>query len=262
MDAEPDLTYAEVFARLAEELSQEPEEEPTLERIAQQAVATVPNCDYCAISVREPGGVIKTLAATDPIVTRSDELQYQFGEGPCLDVIWELDTCLVPDLENEQRWPGWAPRAAGLGIGSILSIRLETSAGQALAGLNLYAERTHAFEHSDVAIASVFARHASAALTGARAYRGARAAMWSRQTIGIAQGILMQRFQLTLDQAFEVLRRYSQNYNVKLKDLAEHLAGQGHIVDDDPGAGEDPLRAALGLPPNPLGLSQQHIADA
>jgi hypothetical protein len=118
-----------------------------------------------------------------------------------------------------------------------------------LAGLNLYAKQTHAYDHTDLAIASIFARHASAALTDARAYEGSQAAVRSRQTIGVAQGMLMQRYHLTLDQAFEVLRRYSQNYNIKLKDLAARLTQEGHIPEANPGdPGHDPLRESLGIP--------------
>ena len=224
-----DLKYALDFALLAADLHRENAELPTLELIVTRAVQTVDGCDYCGVSVREPGGRVWTPASTDPLVDQADALQYQLGEGPCLEAIWTLDTCTIDDMKTETRWPTWAPRAAGLGIGSVLSVQVETPEGQALAGLNLYANRPHAFDHTDVAIASILARHAGTALADALNQEQLRTAMRSRQIIGVAQGILIQRFGLDLDQSFEVLRRYSQNNNMKLRDLAQNLVRAGGI---------------------------------
>jgi GAF domain-containing protein len=161
-------------------------------------------------------------------VGKADALQYEFDEGPGLDAIWELDTYLIDNLCTESRWPRWAPSAAALGLTSVLSLRLETSS-ETLGALNLYATVPFAFDSTDVAVASIFARHASYALDAAQEATGLRTALRSRQLIGVAQGILMQRYQLTLDQSFEVLRRYSQDQNVKLRDVAEHLVRDGRI---------------------------------
>ncbi|HEY9294505.1 MAG TPA: GAF and ANTAR domain-containing protein [Microlunatus sp.] len=251
-----DLKYARDFALLAAELHREAREQPTLERIVQTAVETVEGCDFCGVSAREPDGRIWTPASTDPIADQADALQYELGEGPCLEAIWSLDTYTIDDMSFEARWPTWAPRAAGLGIGSVLSVQVETPEGQALAGLNLYAVGPYAFDHTDVAIASILARHAGNALTDARRQTELRSAIRSRQIIGVAQGILIQRFGLSLDQAFEMLRRYSQDNNVKLRDLAENLVRSGGIRNEpeDPAVTlGDTLNEAFGLSPDDLG---------
>src|SRR5690606_32266841 len=86
--------------------------------------------------------------------------------------------------------------------------------------LNLYAERTGAFDGNDLATAMIFARHASVALANAHQEQGLLTAIDARKVIGQAQGILMERFDIDPDRAFEVLRRYSQNHNQKLHSVA------------------------------------------
>ena len=250
MAQDPELKYAQDFASLAAELHQESTELPTLELIVQRAVETVDGCDCCGVSVRDAAGLISTPASTDPIVDAADRLQYELNEGPCVEAIWTLDTYLIDDLRAEPRWPQWAPQAADLGIGSTLSVRIETPVRQSRAALNLYAKRPGSFDHTDVAIASILARHAGIALADARNQEQLRTALRSRQTIGVAQGILMQRFGLDLDQAFEVLHRYSQDNNIKLRTLAENLVRSGGLP-DDAGFGTDlnrTLATAFGLP--------------
>jgi hypothetical protein len=243
------LKYAEDFARLAEQLQGEHHEQPTLERIATLAVQTVDPCDYCGVTLREPNGELVTAAASDPVAARVAELQRELGEGPCVDAVWDLATLTVNDLDEETRWPLWAPAAANLGIRSVLSLGLDISDTPVAASLNLFASRPYAFDSTDLGIASVFARHAATALAAARTEEGLRAAARSRQIIGVAQGMLMQRFGLNLDQSFELLRRYSQTNNLKLRVLAERLAESGGIPDTAPGEPAADLAQAFGITP-------------
>lgn len=231
-DAE--FKQAEEFAQLAVELYRD-DEQPTPQRVVSLAVATIDGCDYCGISLRQPGGEVTTPAATDPLVARVDELQYEYSEGPCLDAIWKMDAYLIEDMAAERRWPHWGPRVAALGIGSVLSVRLDTGT-ETIGGLNLYAQRTEAFDVVDLEVAGIFARHAASALGVARERDNLRAALRSRQLIGVAQGMLMQRYGLDLDQSFHLLSRYSQQHNIKLRVMAENLLRARGIPDlsEDP----------------------------
>ncbi|HEY9290508.1 MAG TPA: GAF domain-containing protein, partial [Microlunatus sp.] len=160
-DDSPELKYAQEFAALSQEMSRKEQEQPTLDRIVALAVETIDTCDYCGVTVRQPDGTLSTPAGTGPIVAEADRLQYQLDEGPCIDAVWNLDTYLIPDLDQETRWPQWAPRAAKLGIRSVLSLRLDTPGErQAFAALNLYAASRDAFDNTDLGIASIFAQHA------------------------------------------------------------------------------------------------------
>lgn len=238
------LKYAEDFARLSEELHQEHHEQPALELIVARAIETIDAAERCGISLREPDGTIVTVAGTDETVKTVDDLQIQYQEGPCYEAIWNLDTYLVVDIGTEARWPRWTAEAKRHGIGSVLSVLLEGEGGGggSRAALNLYADQPNAFDATDLAIASIFARHASSALAGLDHDDNVRAALRSRQTIGVAQGMLMQRFSLSLDQSFELLRRYSQAQNIKLRRLAENLVQAGGIKHT---SGEDDAESAL-----------------
>jgi GAF domain-containing protein len=222
------LARASEFARISRELHAEPGTQPTLDRIVQLAVESIPACEHCGVSLRHKDNTVETPASTSDVVEKADALQYEYGEGPCLDAIWSLDLLVIDDLQRETRWPKWSPRAADLGLASALSVRILGATGT-LGGLNLYSTVSHAFDSTDEAVASIFARHAADALDAAEERAGLQTALRSRQVIGVAQGLLMQRFQLSLDQSFEVLRRYSQNQNMKLRELAEQLVLEGGI---------------------------------
>ena len=243
-----ELAYAEEFADLSTQLLRERHEQPTLDRVVALAVETIESSDYCSISVRT-GNQVETPATTAEVGRQADELQYRLGEGPSLEAIWSSDACLIDDLTAEARWPQWARFVAESGIRSVLSVRIQGPAGDALASLNLYALQPKAFDDTDLALATIFARHAGVAIYGARQHNNLAAAIQSRQLIGAAQGILMQRFGLDLDQAFELLRRYSQTYNVKLRQLAENLVRAGGIPPAADGQGASrALNESLGLP--------------
>jgi len=244
------LQLARDFAELAVQLRAERREQPTLDRVVVLAVQAIDTCDHCGITVRTPDGELTTPACSDPVAAEVAELQQRLGEGPCLQAAWELNTVTVTDLRSETRWPNWASAAAALGLRSVLSLRLEIN-GHLTASLNLFAESVAAFNSTDLAIAGIFARHAATALASAEVEEGLRAAAQSRQLIGAAQGILIQRFGLTLDQSFELLRRYSQTYNVKLRVLAQRLVDAGGISPSAPADPAATLEQALRLTRRP-----------
>lgn len=243
------LRYAEEFARLSQDLNQG-DRLSTMERIVEAAVESIDACDWCAVTVWHPDGRVETAASTSAEASSADDLQYKLGEGPCLEAIWRMGVFLIENMQDETRWPEWAPQAAQLGIGSVLSLKIDTPGARGEAALNLYSGTPYAFDHTDIALAGIFARHAGSALEGARQQDQLRAAARSRQVIGVAEGILMQRFGLTLDQSFELLRRYSQTYNIKLRVLAENLVAAGGIRDSAELGAEAALELSFGIEPS------------
>jgi GAF domain-containing protein len=215
-------TVADRLASISRDLHSEPEEQLTLDRIVRLAVAAIPGADMCGVSLRRDKGKVETPASTSPVVDQADALQYDVGEGPCLDAIWVDDTYVVEDMTQEGRWPRWAPHAAELGVRSVLSVRLATTS-DTFGGLNLYARVPHAFNPHDVDVAHMYADQATEVLHATRQVTGLRTALQSRHLIGVAQGILMQRYELSLERSFEALRRYSQQSNVKLRDVARQV---------------------------------------
>lgn len=165
-----------------------------------------------------------------PLVARLDQVQLEVGSGPDIDVLQDRYSISVPDTRNEPRWPEWASAAAEAGVGCMIGTRLYTS-GTTIGSLNLYAVEVDKFDVSDREVAHVLARHAAIALDTARDTENLWRAIDARKLIGQAQGILMERYQIDPDRAFEVLRRFSQDRNVKLRLVAQQLVDTGHLPD-------------------------------
>lgn len=203
----------------------------TLQAVVDRAVEVVPGCDWSSVTVRRRGHRLETLASSSPFPEDCDQLQYELGEGPCADAVWDADSYLSHDIGADPRWPRWGPRVAALGVGSVLAVRLTTE-DETIGALNLYSAAQHVYDEDAIDHATVFTAHAANALGSARLVSGLETAMLSRHQIGIAQGILMASYGLTLDQAFDVLRRYSSHRNTKLREVAELVVQRGRLPDD------------------------------
>jgi len=230
------------FAHLSRDLMADLEEQPTLQTVAERAVAVVGACEFASVSLRRRRGRIETTASTSELASACDALQYELEEGPCLEAVWDGDSYLAEDIAHDARWPRWGPRVAKLGVGSVLSVQLSTET-ETIGALNLYAEKARAFTSDDVDLALIFTVHATNALNSARLVSGLQTAVHSRHLIGVAQGILMSTYGLTMDQSFELLRRYSSQTNTKIRDVAQHVVDSGSLPpngDPSASAGAEP----------------------
>ena len=207
------------FSQMALDLHDAPTADSTIERITEYAKRAT-GCDEAGIMLVHGRHQIETAAATSQRVGESHNLQIVHDEGPCLDAIEGDESYLSVDVANDPRWPRWGAAVADLGLRSALSLRLETRARR-YGSLNLYSERLDAFGDDDLAVATIFVRHAAVALANAHNEEGLQVAIDARKLIGQAQGILMERFDIDPDRAFEFLRRQSQAHNVKLRYVAE-----------------------------------------
>jgi transcriptional regulator with GAF, ATPase, and Fis domain len=212
---------ADAFARLAMELHDQTDLEKTLEKIVESAAAVV-GCDYAGVLVTSKGNKFNAISASDPIAEKADMLQAEWHEGPGIAAIADARTTLVADTAADMRWPRWAAGTRDLQLRSVLAVRLWTSQST-LGALNLYACSPRWFDADALAVAEVLGRHASIALASAREEESLWQAIDARKLIGQAQGMLMERFALDDERAFEVLRRYSQNTNTKLNEVARIL---------------------------------------
>lgn len=208
--------------------------EETVERILAFALSAV-QCRYAGLIMFGRDKTIQTIATTDPVVTGLDDLQMELGEGPDIDLATDRLGVLVTDTATETRWPQWSRRAAEIGIHSMLGVRLYTPT-QTVGNLNLYDPAVEHFDVDDEAVAQVMARHAAAALVHANTTANLWVAIDARKRIGQAQGILMERYALTEDEAFQVLLRYSQNNNMKLRAVAEGLVTTRELPGEDTSA--------------------------
>ncbi|MFC4222490.1 GAF and ANTAR domain-containing protein [Lysinibacter cavernae] len=214
---------AEFFAEIALDLQAEPDSEQTLQAIVDYA-RTSAVCDDAGLFIVERGKIV-TSAATHPKVARAHDLQKELGEGPCLSSLESGLNYVIDDTESEDRWPLWAKAVLELGIRSALSVQLYTRE-KPIGSLNLFSNEPGCFDRTDEAVTTIFASHASVALANAVEEEGLSNAVDSRHLIGLAQGILMERFDLTAERAFAVLRRYSQTRNVKLNWVAQTVVDE------------------------------------
>ena len=207
---------------MAMSLHDEPSVDETLERVLEYAVKAV-TCHHAGVLFVHGKKQVETVAATDELVARLDQVQVDHQQGPDLDVVRRpADAVVVGDVQREDRWPQWAGAVAEAGIRSMLGIRLYTSS-TTIGSLNFYARAPQHFTPEDIDVANIFARHAAVALSSARETANLWRAIDARRLVGQAQGILMERFAIDADQAFAVLRRYSQDHNTKLHLVAERL---------------------------------------
>jgi GAF domain-containing protein len=197
----------------------------TLYAITSAARDAIPGADAVSVSF-VTGRRARSRAATDDLPQTIDQLQSRLDEGPCLDALRSETTVRVDDYTDDDRWPEFTAAAARAGAGSSLSFQLFVK-GDNLGALNVYSHQPHAFEEDSETIGLVFASHASIALSAARQEEHLRRAVDSRDLIGQAKGILMERHRLTAAQAFPVLARTSSHTNRKLFDLAEELTTTG-----------------------------------
>ena len=224
--------FAERMAALARDLLAQDTVTETLERITRSATELVPGCDAAGILILHAKG-IRTLAPTDQMVIDSDRLQEQLQEGPCYDVARpESDERVfrIADFrEVHPGWPRYVAEARKLGLGSMMGFLLYTEE-EDLGALNIYSRSPGAFTEAGETAGWLLASHAAVAFSSARTHAQLEQAVATRHIIGEAMGILMGSHELTEDQAFDVLRRYSQDKNVKLREVARMICERGGLT--------------------------------
>jgi GAF domain-containing protein len=229
------LAMAAAFADVVEGLFSASGVHATLAQIVEFSVATIEGCEFAGIFIRDQG-VVTTPISTDPIVVEVDALQHACHEGPCLDAISEGLTFYADELGSDPRWPKFGPEAAAVGMRSLLALPLITDG--TFGALNLYSRYPQAFGVIDRARGLLLASMAKFALSVAHVHadqdrraEDLQAALLTREMIGQAEGILIERERLTPNQAFHVLRKASQHLNLKLRDVAQGLVETGERPD-------------------------------
>jgi GAF domain-containing protein len=177
--------------------------------------------------------------ATSEAAAHLDDVAFRAGSGPGPAALDSEDPVYVPRLGDASQWPEVAAVASDLGIASALCTGLFTHQVARWAPLgvfSLYGAAADAFTSEDREFASILAAYISVAVAMANRrdevdrreavlHRG----LSTRDVIGQAKGILMERQHLSAGDAFDVLRRASQRLNIRLADVAAHLAETGEL---------------------------------
>ena len=192
----------------------------SLEMLTAAVVQSIDGVDVAAVSIRR-GNVLETLAATSQLAVDADRLQTETQEGPCFDAAAEGAMFVSENLLEDPRWPRYGPKAAEIGIAAQMGVDLHPPDGTR-AALNLYAYTPHAFS-GVIDLAEFFGSHASLLLGYTASMTQMETAMRSRQVVGQAVGIVMERYSIDEDRAFNFLVRTSRDSNVKLREIAADI---------------------------------------
>jgi len=211
---------ADMFARLAVELHGSAGVEETVQAVVEFALQAL-SCSYAGVALATRSGP-EVPAVTDPVVGEIYRWQMADGAGPLTACMRDHTTLLVRDTASDDRWPDWSAKVLSLGVRSVLDVPLTTASGT-VGVLGLYSAAPDAFDADDEAVAHILARHASVAVATARKEATLAQAVDARKLVGQAMGILMERYGVDGDRAFAILKRYSQDTNTKLRDVAQQL---------------------------------------
>ncbi len=227
---------AEVLERLGTLSLRELSMEGLLQTLADLATSALPGATEASVTliVRDRPS---TVAATGQFAVDLDERQYEADQGPCLHAARSGELTEIADTRTDRRWPHYAPRAAEHGSLSSLSIPLLIDAEEPVLGaLNVYAREPAAFDEGSRSAARAFGPYAAVAAGNMYAYQNARAladnlqvALRSRAVIDQAKGMLMERYKVGPEEAFQLLARSSMHANRKVRDIAEQLLCTGDL---------------------------------
>jgi len=226
---DPVEQFATDLAHMARDLLAQDSVQKTLDSIVEHAVRMVDGCEHAGVMTLDAKRV-QTLSTSSELVRTSDRIQGEVGEGPCFDAARKpQEVYRIADMtETVERWPKYAPHARKLGIGSMMGFLLYTEDDN-LGALDLYSTKPDAFTKRSENIGWLLASHGAVAFSSARTHAQLEMAMRTRHDIGEAIGIVMERYGLDEKQAFAVLRKSSQDQNVKLREIVQKVTRTGEI---------------------------------
>ncbi len=218
-----DIELPEALTVAAQRLHDTDSAHNTMRAAVRLAVHLLPGAEHADIAVTERGGARRTVAWSDDVVR---EVGAPHGDGreptpepaPYWDGLWHAPVVRVTDSETED---GCAA-LAGAGLRSALALRLRAEKRR-LTVLTAYSGKPRAFDEAATRVGRLFTAHVSLALDSATVREQLTEAMRTRDLIGQATGILMERLDIDAAEAFDSLVRASQRENVKLRDLARRI---------------------------------------
>lgn len=194
-----------------------------LGELLEHAVTELPGADYASVTVLPNDFDIETASATNPSAVRIDDIQRRHREGPFLSTTRQHEIVHVADLQSEKRWPTFCAEAlTNTPVRSIMSIQLFLT-GKSMGALSVFAEHANAFDERTRHLGTLFAAHSALVLDSARREAQFREALASRDIIGQAKGMIMERYSKDATEAFEMLRQLSHDTNVAVVDVATKI---------------------------------------
>lgn len=225
-----DYEYAEVLRQAMTELTKQFAHptgiDATLQGVTASAVDLIESVESADVLLVAGPELFRSVAATSQLAVEIDDLQKRFREGPCLDAAIGKTVVMCNDLRDDARWPSFAEAAVSAGVHSLMSFQLYTHNAR-MGALNLFGTKPDAFTAEHEAVGAMLATHAAVALIADDERLQFQSALASRDIIGQAKGMIMERFEVDAVRAFELLRSLSQNTNTRLAEVAEELVSRG-----------------------------------
>ena len=229
-----DPGIARELSELARQLQSETDPQAVMQRIVNAAVVEIAQATAVAITLLRKGE-ITSPAHSNALAARVGTIQARTGQGPCVDTSRQELTVRSDDLRTETRWPIFAAEAVEHGVLSVMSFQLFVGA-DSMGALDVYSNTAHSFDADAENVGLLLASHAAIALSGSLEVANLYTAIESRDLIGQAKGILMERYKMDGARAFDLLVMASQHTNMKLRDIAERLTATGELAVTTPGS--------------------------
>lgn len=183
-----------------------------------------------AITTAVASGDPMTVGSSTALAAEVDHVQYALGVGPCLYALAEGRETYVPDLARDPRWAPYGVEAAGLGVHTSLSVPVVAGRLGVVGVVKVYATAVDGLDREQRSHGRELALEVAGGLGLASTLVQTSLelddrieAMDTRRTIDLATGLLMGRLGIGPEEAFDLLRRESQNHNLKLRDVAADL---------------------------------------
>ena len=230
---------AQRLATSPRETESAPDIAALLRRLVDAAVVGFSGAAHACVTLSGRGGP-STVVFSDALALTMDCRQYKSGQGPCPEAAAGTPVVVSNDLTGETRWPSFSPVAVASGIGSVVCFGLGARGRWFGSRVSTGERRWHRAQRRSRPARRWLLSPRSLAVLADRETAALRVALASRDVIGQAKGILMERFQISSDEAFRMLVRWSQNSNVKLRAVAAQLVWSGEL----PMGGGAPRRTA------------------
>jgi GAF domain-containing protein len=200
----------------------------TFEEVYQHLVDTAPRvvegCDHASLMLARRDGY-ETAAASDNVARHVDALERELGEGPCVDAIDDEAGQIDPDISKHSAWPRLAERVlAETPVRGMAGFRI-VQEGQKVGALNLFSDTPGKFDAygAQGAVLASFASVALVSVANQERAESLRRGLESNREVGKAIGLMMAAHQIGSDEAFELLRRASNDMNMKLTEVAREV---------------------------------------
>jgi hypothetical protein len=200
----------------------------TFDEVYQHLVDTAPRvvsgCDHASLMLARRDGY-ETAAASDDVAHHIDALERELGEGPCVDAIDEEAGQIDPDIRTHSSWPRLAERVlAETPVRGMAGYRIVLE-GKKVGALNLFSDTPGALEQDgdEGAVLAAFTSVALMSVSNRERADSLSRGLESNREVGKAIGLLMAAHQISSDDAFEVLRKASNDMNMKLTEVAREV---------------------------------------